>query len=212
MPDAPVTLADLAAADPVLARLMLDHGPPPNRRPVPVALRFSSLARSIVSQQLAGKAADAIHGRFVVSLGGAVTPEAVLAADPEVLTGSGLSRAKAASIRDLAERVTRREVTLDRVGRWPDEEVIAHLVQVKGIGRWTAHMFLLGTLGRPDVWPTGDLGVRMGFAKAWELDAPPGPAELEDLGDRFRPHRSALAWYCWRVVDDRTAVQAPVSS
>jgi DNA-3-methyladenine glycosylase II len=206
------TLADLAAGDPVLARLVRDHGPAPTRRPVPVALRFSSLVRSIVSQQLAGKAADAIHGRFVLSLGGAVTPEAVLAAGPETLTGAGLSRAKAASIRDLAERVSRREITLDRVGRWPDEAVVAHLVQVRGIGRWTAHMFLLGTLARPDIWPTGDLGVRMGFARAWGLVTPPRPDELEVLGEPFRPHRSALAWYCWRAVDDRTAVQAPVSS
>ncbi len=94
-------------------------------------------------------------------------------------------------------------IALERIGRLSDEEVVDHLTQVRGIGPWTAQMFLLGTLGRLDVWPTGDYGVRAGFGRAWGLDGTPGPKELTELGEPFRPYRSLVAWYCWRVVDDR---------
>jgi 3-methyladenine DNA glycosylase/8-oxoguanine DNA glycosylase len=164
------------------------------------------LAEAIVYQQLAGKAAASIHGRFVTALGGVVTPEAVLITDPGVLATCGLSGAKAGSIRDLAERVVGGEIALDRIGRLSDEDIVDHLTQVRGIGPWTAQMFLLGTLGRLDVWPTGDFGVRAGFARAWDLPEIPTPKELAVLGDPFRPYRSLVAWYCWREVDLRSAV------
>ncbi len=196
--------AVLMKRDPVLAVLIKQHGPPPRRKRVPASQRFASLAEIIVYQQLAGKAASSIHARFELALGGTVTAEAVLAVPAEVLLASGLSGAKAASIRDLATRVVSGEIALDRVGRLTDEEVAEHLTLVRGIGPWTAEMFLLGTLGRLDVWPVGDYGVRAGFARAWGLTEIPTPKQLLPLGDPFRPYRSLVAWYCWRVVDNRT--------
>jgi DNA-3-methyladenine glycosylase II len=194
-------VALLAERDPVLAALAARHGPPPNRRRVPAAERFAALAEIIVYQQLAGKAAASIHGRLVVAVGGAITPERVLAAPAAALTGAGLSGSKAASIRDLAERVSDGRVRLDRIGRQPDEAVVEHLVQVRGIGPWTADMFLLSVLGRLDVWPVGDYGVRVGFSRGWGLAEVPTAKELVALGDVFRPYRSLVAWYCWRVLD-----------
>jgi DNA-3-methyladenine glycosylase II len=191
------------ARDPVLARLVDRHGRAPRRRPVPVGRRFESLAETIVYQQLAGRAAATIHGRFVSALDGTVTPESVLTASDEVLAACGLSRAKATSIRDLADHVASGRIALDRIGRLSDVEVVDHLTQVRGIGPWTAQMFLLSTLGRLDVWPTGDYGVRTGFGRAWGLPAVPTPKELDELGEPFRPYRSLVAWYCWRVMDER---------
>jgi 3-methyladenine DNA glycosylase/8-oxoguanine DNA glycosylase len=203
------TLADitamLAGRDRVLASLVERHGPPPRRRPAPSSQRFAELAEIIVYQQLAGKAAATIHGRFVQAMGGSVTPDGVLAATPDLLATTGLSRAKAASIRDLAEKVMTGEVALERIGRLSDDAVIEHLTRVRGIGPWTAQMFLLGTLGRLDVWPTGDYGVRAGFAAAWGLSEIPSSKELVALGEPFSPYRSVVAWYCWRVLDDRSA-------
>jgi len=196
-------IALLVTRDPVLAGLVDRHGHAPRRRPVPVGRRFESLAEAIVYQQLAGRAAATIHGRFVLALGGAVTPESVLSASDEVLAASGLSRAKAASIRDLADHVASGRLVLDRMGRLPDQDVVDQLTEVRGIGPWTAQMFLLGTLGRLDVWPTGDYGVRAGFGRAWGLPGIPTPQELEALGEPFRPYRSLVAWYCWRVADER---------
>ncbi len=196
--------ASLARRDRVVASLIEVHGLPPRRRPVPGSRRFGELVKSIVYQQLAGNAAATIHGRLVAALG-EVTPGGVLATDPQVLASCGLSRAKAASIRDLAEKVIAGQVSLERIGRLSDDDVVEHLCQVRGIGPWTADMFLLATLGRLDVWPTGDYGVRAGFARAWQLTAIPTPKELAVMGEPFRPYRSLVAWYCWRVVDDRTA-------
>lgn len=203
------TIADATAllmeTDPVLAALIEQHGPPPRRKRVPASQRFGSLAEIIVYQQLAGNAAASIHGRFEQALGGTVSPEAVLATAPEVLASCGLSGAKAASIRDLAQRVLSGEIELDHIGRLSDEAVVEHLTRVRGIGPWTAQIFLLGTLGRLDVWPVGDYGVRAGFGRAWGMAGIPTPKELTLLGEPFRPYRSLVAWYCWRVVDDRTA-------
>lgn len=182
------------------------HGPPPRRPTVRASDRFGALAEAIVYQQLAGRAAASIHARFLEAVGGTVTPEAVLAVAPEDLSGCGLSSAKAGSIRDLAERVAGGDIVLDRIGRLSDEQIVEHLTMVHGIGPWTAHMFLLATLRRPDVWPTGDFGVRAGFARAWELPGIPSPKELGELGEPFRPHRSSVAWYCWREMDLRSAV------
>jgi DNA-3-methyladenine glycosylase II len=165
---------------------------------------FEALARSIVFQQLAGKAAATIHGRFRALVDGPLTPEAVLALPDDALRGAGLSAAKAASIRDLAAKVAGGEVPLDRLGRLDDEAIIEELVRVRGIGRWTAEMFLIFQLRRLDVWPVDDLGVRNGFALLYRLPERPSPKELMELGDRFRPYRSVAAWYCWRVVDTVT--------
>ena len=172
--------AILAARDPVLADLLERYGPPRlgGRQPAPT--RFAVLARAICYQQLAGRAASTIHGRFVLAVGGEVTPAHVLAAPTDALRGAGLSAAKAAAITDLAQKVADGRVSLERIGRLSDEDIVDHLVQVRGIGRWTAEMFLLGTLGRLDVWPVGDYGVRAGFASAWGLPEIPAPAVLLD--------------------------------
>ena len=196
-------VSELAGADTVLASLIERHGHPPPRRRVPADRRFDHLARNIVYQQLAGKAAASIHGRMVETLDGEVTAERVLATPEPALRACGLSGSKAASLVDLADKVASGEVALDRIGRLSDDEVVDHLTVVRGIGPWTAQMFLMSTLSRLDVWPTGDYGVRAGFAKAWSLDGIPDPKVLDGLGEPFRPYRSLVAWYCWRVVDDK---------
>ena len=196
-------VSELAGIDPVLATLIERHGPPPPRRRVPADRRFDHLARNIVYQQLAGKAAASIHGRMVETLDGQVTAERVLATPEPVLRACGLSGSKAASLVDLADKVASGEVALDRIGRLSDEEVVAHLTVVRGIGPWTAQMFLMSTLSRLDVWPIGDYGVRAGFARAWSLGDIPDPKVLDGLGEPFRPYRSLVAWYCWRVADDK---------
>jgi len=196
-------VSELAGTDPVLAGLVDRYGPPPARRRVPVDRRFADLARNIVYQQLAGKAAASIHGRFVDALEGDVCAERVLATPEPLLRSCGLSGSKTLSILDLADKVSSGTVVLDRIGRLSDEEVVSHLTVVRGVGPWTAQMFLISTLSRLDVWPTGDYGVRAGFARAWSLDEVPAPKELEELGERYRPYRSLVAWYCWRAADDR---------
>jgi DNA-3-methyladenine glycosylase II len=196
-------LAELALRDRVVAELLATYGAPPLHRPVRVADRFDALATMICYQQLAGSAAAAIAGRLRAALGGSVSPAAVLAAGPEILRATGLSGAKTASIGDLATKVLEGAVNLDRMGRLSDQEVIDELGSVRGIGPWTAHMFLLSTLGRKDIWPVGDLGVRVGFQRAWRLEQVPTPKELELLGEPFRPRRSAIAWWCWCIADQK---------
>ena len=172
---------------------------------MPVGRRFDDLARSIVYQQLAGRAAASIHGRFVEALDGEVTAERVLATPERCCGACGLSGAKTASLLDLADKVASGEVALERIGRMSDEDVVAHLTVVRGIGPWTAQMFLMSTLSRLDVWPTGDYGVRAGFARAWGLEELPAPRRTSHgLGEPYRPYRSLVAWYCWRAADDRT--------
>ena len=194
-------LDHLAAVDPVKEALIGEHGPPrelfSRRRG---RSRFELLAESICYQQLAGKAAEAIWRRVVALTNGPFTPEAVLAVGAAPLRAAGFSNAKTASVLDLASKVASGDVRLERIGRLDDEAVIAQLVTVRGIGRWTAEMFLMFTLHRPDVWPVGDLGVRAGYGRAYGFATIPSAKELAPLGDRFRPWRSLAAWYCWRVV------------
>jgi len=194
-------VAALTRKDPQLRALVRVVGPctmgwDRTRRP-----HFAELARMICYQQLAGAAARTIHGRFEALFDGHPTPEAVLAVPDEALRGAGLSAAKAASIRDLAVRVEAGEVKLARMSRLPDDEVVRELTLVRGIGRWTAEMFLMFQLGRPDIWPVDDLGVRKGYSLIYGLRGMPLARDLEPLGERFRPYRSVVAWYCWRAVD-----------
>lgn len=190
----------LAERDPVIARFLAEVGAPRWRRPL--ATHFAALVRSIVYQQLAGAAAAAIHGRLLSALGEGGGPEELLALSDERLREVGLSSNKAASLRDLAAKVLDGTVVLDPRGlaREGDEEVVARLSSVRGIGKWTAEMFLMFQLRRLDVWPTGDLGVRRGYGLAWAVPMP-SARELEPLGDPFRPYRSVAAWYCWRAVE-----------
>lgn len=166
---------------------------------------FFYLARTICYQQLAGKAAATIHRRFVEALKGEVTPAKVLRTRETTLRKAGLSRNKMAAIRDLATRIRSGEVEVHDLENQPDEEVIRRLVLVKGIGEWTAQMYLMFRLYRSDVWPTGDLGVRAGYAKAHGLSVPPTAKQLAQLGDEYRPWRSAAAFYCWRILETELA-------
>jgi DNA-3-methyladenine glycosylase II len=190
----------LAAQDPVIARLVADLGLP--SFPAPRESHFATLVRSIVFQQLAGAAARAIHGRVVATLGGEVTPERVLATPGADLRAAGLSGNKVTSLLDLAAKTLDGTVVLDprRLAHRSDDEIIARLSTVRGIGTWSAQMFLMFQLQRMDVWPTGDLGIRKGYALAWQVPVP-APKQLELLGEPYRPYRSVVAWYCWRAAE-----------
>ena len=191
--------AELAGRDPAFAPVIARAGPPRMRAKDPDG-HFGALVRAIAYQQLAGRAAAAIHGRFRALVPGPLTPEAVLALPEAAMRGAGLSAAKTASVRDLAARAAGGELALANLPRLPDDEIVARLSAVRGIGRWTAQMFLLFELHRLDVWPTGDLAVREGWRLAHGLDVPPPPKELELLGEPLRPVRSVAAWYCWQAV------------
>ncbi len=193
--------ATLSAADPDMASAIAALGPCTLVRGRAPGGAFGALARSICFQQLAGPAASAIHGRFAALYDGRPTPAAVAATPEEVMRAVGLSAAKVASIKDLAAKSLDGTVRLEGWGRMDDAEIVDRLVKVRGIGPWTAQMFLIFQLNRPDVWPTGDLGVRVGFGRMHGLVAAPTPAELEAAGETYRPYRSIAAWFCWRVMD-----------
>jgi DNA-3-methyladenine glycosylase II len=190
--------AELADRNPVLARLVDSYGPP--QFPRPTETPFASLVRAITFQQLAGAAASAIHGRLLVLLG-EVTPERLLAASTEDLRAVGMSRNKSASLHDLATKALDGTISLDprSLARRGDADIVTRLSTVRGIGRWSAEMFLMFQLRRLDVWPTGDLGVRKGYGRAWDIETPT-PKQLELLGEPFHPYRSIVAWYCWQVM------------
>jgi DNA-3-methyladenine glycosylase II len=162
---------------------------------------FAALVRSIMYQQLAGAAASTIHGRFLNLFADGLSPGAVLALPEAAMRSAGVSGSKAAAIKDLARKVDDGSVALHDVDRLSDDELVARLVQVRGIGRWTAEMFLIFQLHRLDVWPVDDYGVRKGWTLAHKLKDLPAPRALQAEGDRFRPYRTIAAWYCWRAVD-----------
>lgn len=191
--------AEVAKRDPALGRLVDILGPPVIRPPLEGY--FPALVRAIAFQQLAGRAAAAIHGRFLANFVEGLTPEAVLALPQEFFRSAGLSAAKTASIRDLAAKTVDGTVPLDGLEAYSDDEIVERLSKVRGIGRWTAEMFLIFQLRRPDVWPVDDFGVRKGYAIAHELPSLPKPKELAALGELYRPYRTIAAWYCWRAND-----------
>ena len=162
---------------------------------------FAALVRSIMYQQLAGAAAATIHGRFLKLFSDGLSPTAVLAVPDGAMRSAGVSGSKQAAITDLARKVEDGTVPLHDVDSLSDNELVARLIQVRGIGRWTAEMFLMFQLRRLDVWPVDDYGVRKGWALAHKLAEPPAPRVLQAEGERFRPYRSVAAWYCWRAVD-----------
>jgi DNA-3-methyladenine glycosylase II len=182
----------------------------PVRLPPPDPSPFRALARSIAFQQLAGRAAATIWGRVEGALADEVSPAAVLEAPEPTLREAGLSRAKIAAIRDLALRTREGSLSLEALPRASEEEVMKALVAVRGIGPWTARMHLIFQLRRPDIWPVGDLGVRVGWARIHGQEATPDARALEPMADPYRPWRSAVAWYCWRVVD--TGMEVPRSA
>jgi DNA-3-methyladenine glycosylase II len=197
----------LAERDPVLGRLVAEAGP------MRIARRtmspFEALVQAIVYQQLAGPAARAIHGRLIAALDSGVEPEAMLVLSDETLRSVGLSSAKVRSLRDLATKALDGTVVLSprSLARQSDEDVIARLSSVRGIGPWSAQMFLIFQLRRLDVWPVADLGVRHGYGLAWNVPTPTA-RELEPLGDAYRPYRTVLTWYCWRAAELRGGAAA----
>jgi DNA-3-methyladenine glycosylase II len=186
----------LASRHPQVARLRATHGPVRLGRRPSVDDRFRWLAQSIAYQQLSGRAAATIWSRVEDLLPGSVTPAAILTAGEQPLRAAGLSGAKAASLLDLSARAADGALDLRAMGRLDDEAVIDRLVTVRGIGRWTAEMFLIFALHRLDVWPVDDLGVRKGYAKAFGLAAVPSARDLDPLGDPFRPYRTVVTVYC----------------
>jgi DNA-3-methyladenine glycosylase II len=192
----------LSKADPVMARLVSRLGPftlKPRQLPP-----FQSLVQSIIYQQLSGKAAATILARFQALFGDGrfPTPQEVLAISSERLRSAGLSRPKASYVRGVAEHsVAGRLPTLISCAQLTDAEIIERLTEIKGVGRWTAEIFLMFNLGRPDVLPVHDLGVRKGFQIAYGKRALPEPGPLERFGQKWKPHRTTAAWYLWRAVD-----------
>ncbi|HMJ01579.1 MAG TPA: DNA-3-methyladenine glycosylase [Conexibacter sp.] len=164
---------------------------------------YGALVRAIVGQQLSTKAARTIYGRLTDRFGGRTpTPAEIIADDPEELRSVGLSRAKASYLRSLAEHVVSGELELERLDAMPDEEVAAELVAVKGLGQWTADMFLMFHLLRPDVLPVGDLGIRRAVERAYGLPGLPDPAQLTEIAEPWRPHRTLACRYLWRSLDN----------
>jgi DNA-3-methyladenine glycosylase II len=194
----------LRAADPVLRDLIDRIGPldeQARRRGRPDDA-YGALLRAIVGQQLSTRAARSIYARVLDLFGGRVpTPAELLAIEPDVLRAAGLSRAKVAYLRDLAERVETRQLAIDRLGDLPDDEVSAQLLAVKGLGRWTVDMFLMFHLRRPDVVASGDLGIRRAVELAYGLPARPSIAEVERIAEPWRPYRTTACVYLWESLD-----------
>jgi DNA-3-methyladenine glycosylase II len=166
---------------------------------------YESLVRAVLYQQLAGQAAAAIERRFLARFGGRLpAPPALAAVDDADLRSAGISRQKAGYLRSIAEHFSNGHVSDTALRRAADDEVIAAVTQIKGVGRWTADMLLMFCLGRPDVLPTGDLGIRTAMKRAYGLDSLPGPAEMAAIAEGWRPYRSAACWYLWRSSDNLT--------
>ncbi len=185
--------------DPVLGEIIRHHGKFAIEYRDPV---FETLVRSIVYQQLSGRVASVIFGRLRDALGGKITPESILKLRPQQMRKLGLSGQKTLYIRELSKHTKKGSVVFEGLSEMDDNAVVEHLTQVKGIGVWTAHMFLIFALRRPDVLPTGDLGVRTAIQKAWKLDELPKPQEMEKIAAAWRPWASVASWYLWRSLDN----------
>jgi DNA-3-methyladenine glycosylase II len=195
-------LAHLRRADPVLGGIIARVGPY-RLEPRRTGTHYDALVRSIVFQQLSGKAAGTIHRRFCeLYPGKRPRAEHVLTTADELLRGAGLSRQKIGYLRDLSARVADRSLPLAHLGRLPDDAIIEHLVQVKGIGRWTVQMFLMFRLGRPDVLPELDLGVQNAIQRAYGLKKRPTPRDVLRIGEKWRPYASVASWYLWRSLEN----------
>lgn len=191
----------LRRADPVLARIISDVGPY-EMRPADRSTHFAALLRSIVYQQLSGKAAATILGRVHGLYGNrAPTPRELLATSDQELRSVGLSQQKVSYARDLAERVADGRLPVHKLGRLSDDAAIEVLTGVKGIGTWTAQVYLMFRLRRPDVLPALDLGIQKAIQRGWNLRALPTPEKVERMGAPWSPYRSVAAWYLWRSLD-----------
>lgn len=194
-------IAHLKACDPTLASI-IDRVGPCRFEPRTRGTHLEALMRSIIYQQLSGRAAATIHRRFV-GLHGGRSPSArrLLATRDDALRGAGVSRQKIGYLRDLAARVEARELPVRRLHELTDDEIIESLVRVKGIGRWTAHMFLIFRLGRPDVLPDLDLGIQKAIKVHWRKRKLPTPIQVAKLGAPWAPCRTIASWYLWRSID-----------
>ncbi len=192
--------AYLSETDPIMARAIERVGP---CTLIPNPQLFETLVDAIISQQISVKAADAIMGRLRTTLraeaNGIITPDALMSLEEDTLRAVGLSPQKMRYIRDLTERVANGQLDLERLSELDDEAVISELVKVKGIGRWTAEMMLIFSLGRPDVLPVDDLGFLEGVREAYSLEVRPTPKEMRERGEVWRPYRTFATWYMWGV-------------
>ncbi len=195
----------LKRSDPVMAGIIEQVGPFKMQFREP---GFQTLVRSIVYQQLSGKVAATIFGRLLAAAGNGdqLTPAGILSLTVEQMRAAGLSGQKTAYIRDLAERTLAGEVNFASLPDLPDDGVIEQLTRVKGVGVWTAHMFLMFALQRPNVLPTGDLGVRMAIRKAYRLRDLPKPARMEKIAAKWHPYCSVASWYLWRSLDNQAEI------
>ena len=191
----------LKKSDPVLSAIIervgacrMEFGPP----------EFHSLAEAIVYQQLNGKAAVTIFKRFATLAGDPVTPEGILKLTDAELRSVGLSKQKSSYLKDMAQRASRGELDFSRLPEMSDDDVIKHLTQVKGVGVWTAHMFLMFTLRRPNVLPTGDYGIQLAIKKYYKKRKMPRPEQMEKIAKAWEPYRSVACWYLWRSLDIKT--------
>jgi len=199
-------IAHLKNVDPVMAEVIEKVGSYKGW-PSSQGSHFDAVARSIVFQQLSGKAAGTIHGRFQGLYGGRTPLPAELATtSDEQLRAVGLSRQKSAYLKDLGARVTAAALPIETLHELTDEEVISALTQVKGIGRWTAQMFLMFRLGRLDVLPDLDLGIQKGIQRAYRLRKLPPPERVKKIGAKWAPYRTVASWYLWRLIDTVTPV------
>ena len=188
----------LRTSDPVLSAIIEQVGDYGIRFRPP---DFETLVKSIVFQQLSGRVASVIFGRLAAAVKGVVTPETILQLRPSRMRALGLSTQKTAYIRDLARHTRDGNLVFADLSALPDDEVILRLTQVKGVGVWTAHMFLIFALQRSDILPTGDLGIRNAIRKAYNLEALPTPEEMEQMAQRWRPYCSVASWYLWRSLE-----------
>jgi len=191
----------LKRSDPVLSAIIarvgacrMEFGPP----------EFHSLAEAIIYQQLNGKAAITIFKRFTALAGEPVTPQGILKLSEVQMRSVGLSKQKSSYLKDMAERAVRGELDFSRLSEMTDEEVIKHLTQVKGVGVWTSHMFLMFTLRRQNVLPTGDYGIQMAMKKHYKKRKLPRPEQMEKIAKPWEPYRSVACWYLWRSLDIKT--------
>ena len=191
----------LKKADPVLRAIIERVGPCRMEFGLP---EFCSLAEAIVYQQLNGKAAVMIFNRFAALAGEPITPQGILKLSDEQLRGVGLSKQKSAYLKDLAAKAASGLLDFTRLHELTDEEVIQHLTQVKGVGVWTAHMFLMFSLQRPNVLPTGDYGVQVAMRKHYKKRKLPKPKDMEKIAKAWEPYRSVACWYMWRSLDIKT--------
>jgi DNA-3-methyladenine glycosylase II len=194
-------LNHLRKCDPVLSAIIERVGPFRMQYGLP---EFASLAEAIVYQQLNGKAAETIFKRFTALAGEPLTPAGILKLSDEQLRGAGLSKQKLSYLKDLAAKTASGLLNFSEIDKLSDEDVIQHLTQVKGIGVWTAHMFLIFSLRRPNVLPTGDYGVQMALKKHYKKRKLPKPKDMEKIARAWEPYRSVACWYMWRSLDIKT--------